>query len=288
MDTAHSEFHIFINKFYQLWQAGVTANLHCETHAGMAWVQVRAQLGRAPAPADRRPQAQRRPGLRRRRGPAHQRRVERRAAARTAAAAAEQAAAYEAVTEEVANPVTEQVAEIEILAEEAMETKEETETVAEEAAATVAEEVIDTAAKEATETVTEEVTEDVTKEVAETEEETKRKGSPLLNTAKHRKFDNVTIRKKKKIFISRSGAVGVLIPSPQKTEEEEEEEDKDGDKEDDDNDDNNDVEQRATPRQCRKLMSDLGPCGRAYSSAAMDLAIQRTSAGTNCNLCNVM
>ena len=158
MDTAHSEFHIFINKFYQLWQAGVTANLHCETHAGMAWVQVRAQLGRAPAPADRRPQAQRRPGLRRRRGPAHQRRVERRAAARTAAAAAEQAAAYEAVTEEVADPVTEQVAEIEILAEEAIETvtEEAMETVAEEAAVTVAGEVIDTAAKEATETVADE------------------------------------------------------------------------------------------------------------------------------------
>ena len=112
MDTAHSEFHIFINKFYQLWQAGVTANLHCETHAGMAWVQVRAQLGRAPAPADRRPQAQRRPGLRRRRGPAHQRRVERRAAARTAAAAAEQAAASENVAEEVTGSVTEQVAKV--------------------------------------------------------------------------------------------------------------------------------------------------------------------------------
>ena len=106
MDTAHSEFHIFINKFYQLWQAGVTANLHCETHAGMAWVQVRAQLGRAPAPADRRPQAQRRPGLRSRRGSAHERRKARRTAARTAAA--EQAAAYESVAEEVTGSVTEQ------------------------------------------------------------------------------------------------------------------------------------------------------------------------------------
>ena len=30
---------------------------------------------------------------------------------------------------------------------------------------------------------------------------------------------NVTIRKKKKVLISRSGAVGALVPSPQKTEE---------------------------------------------------------------------
>ena len=64
-----------------------------------------AQLGHAPAPADRGPQAQRQPGLRRQ-GPAHKRR---RAAARTAAAA-EQAAAYENVAKEVTGSVTEQVA----------------------------------------------------------------------------------------------------------------------------------------------------------------------------------
>ena len=33
---------------------------------------------------------------------------------------------------------------------------------------------------------------------------------------------NVTIRKKKKVLISRSGAVEALVPSPQKTEEAEE------------------------------------------------------------------
>ena len=66
------------------------------------WCQVRAQLGHAPAPADRRPQAQRQPGLRRRRGPAHERRKVQGAAARTAAA-------YESVAEEVTGPVTEQV-----------------------------------------------------------------------------------------------------------------------------------------------------------------------------------
>ena len=68
---------------------------------------MRAQLGHAPAPADRRPQAQRQPGLRRR-GPAHKRR---RAAARTAAAA-EQAAASENIAEEVTGCVTEQVAKV--------------------------------------------------------------------------------------------------------------------------------------------------------------------------------
>ena len=106
MRTTHSELHNFITKFCQLWRDSTTANLHVETHAGMAWCQVRAQLGRPPAPADRRPQAQRQPGLRRRRGPAHKRR---RAAARTAAAA-EQAAASENVAEEVTGSVTEQVA----------------------------------------------------------------------------------------------------------------------------------------------------------------------------------
>ena len=105
--TAHCELNSFISKFYQLWQAGFTANFHAEAHAGMAWCQVRAQLGRAPAPADCRPQTQRQPGLKRR-GPAHKRR---RAAAQTAAAA-EQAAASENVAEEVTGSVTKQVAKV--------------------------------------------------------------------------------------------------------------------------------------------------------------------------------
>ena len=72
--------------------------------------------------------------------------------------------------------------------------------------------------------------------MAEIEEETKRKGSPLLSTAKHQKFDNVTIRKKKKIFVSRHGVVGALVPSPQKTEEDEDEVE-----DDNSNDDNHEV-----------------------------------------------
>ena len=143
----------------------------------------------------------------------------------------------------------------------------ETEIVAEEVAETVAEEVAETVAGEVTETVADEAAEKeiVTVKEAETVEVAKRKGSPLLNAAKHRRFANITIRKKKKrVFIRRSGAVGVLVPSPQKTEDAQEE---------DDDDKEDDIKQK-----CRKLLNDLGLCGRAYSSAAMDLATERTSA----------
>ena len=82
--------------------------------------QVQAQLGHAPAPADRRPQAPRQPGLRRRRGPAHERRKGWRAAPRTYESIAEEVTRsdteqIEAVTEQVvAESVTEQVAESDI------------------------------------------------------------------------------------------------------------------------------------------------------------------------------
>merc|ERR1712155_376062 len=93
--------------------------------------QVWAQLGHAPAPADGRPQAQRQPGLRRRRGPAHERRKAQRAEARTAAA-------YESIAEEVTGSVTEQVM---------------AESVAEQAAETIAEEAAETIAEKAAETI---------------------------------------------------------------------------------------------------------------------------------------
>ena len=51
----------------------------------------------------------------------------------------------------------------------------------------------ETVAKEMVENVTEEVAETEIVTVAETEEVVKRKGSPLLNPAKHRKFANITI-----------------------------------------------------------------------------------------------
>ena len=72
------------------------------------------------------------------------------------------------------------------MAEKAAETEE-----------AVAEVMAETVAKEMAKNVSEEVdeTEIVTVKVAETEKMVKRKGSHLLNTAKHRKFANVTIRK---------------------------------------------------------------------------------------------
>ena len=124
--TAHSELNNFVAKFCQLWQAGITANLHVETHAGMAWCQVRAQLGRAPAPAHHRPQAQRQQPGPRRRGPAHQRRKARRAADRAATTkAAEDAvrekAAEEAVTKKAAEEAATRKAAEEAAAKKAAE-----------------------------------------------------------------------------------------------------------------------------------------------------------------------
>ena len=37
-----------MQKFQQLWSAGITAHLDLDTHAGQAWVGLRAQLGPAP------------------------------------------------------------------------------------------------------------------------------------------------------------------------------------------------------------------------------------------------
>ena len=42
------ELHSFVQKFTQLWKAGVTAHLDIDTHAGHAWVGLRAQLGQVP------------------------------------------------------------------------------------------------------------------------------------------------------------------------------------------------------------------------------------------------
>ena len=40
-----TELDTFIQKFHQLWQAGVTAHLDLDTRAGNAWVGLRVQLG---------------------------------------------------------------------------------------------------------------------------------------------------------------------------------------------------------------------------------------------------
>ena len=72
-----TELDSFVQKFHQLWRAGVTANLDLDTHAGNAWVGLRVQLGHVPGPAHQFPGHHR--------GPAYQRRQVRRQAARAAA-----------------------------------------------------------------------------------------------------------------------------------------------------------------------------------------------------------
>ena len=91
MDKTNSEFNSFVWKFNQLWQAGAAARLHAECHAGMAWLGLQVQLGRAPAPVHRGHREQHQPGLRRR-SPAQLRRKARRAADRDAAGKAAEAA----------------------------------------------------------------------------------------------------------------------------------------------------------------------------------------------------
>ena len=143
----HSDFNNFVAKFCQLWRAGITANFHVETHAGMAWCQVRAQLGHwpghAPAPAHR-PGAQRRQPGPRRRGPAHQRRKARRAADRAAATKAAEDAVREKAAEEATAKEAAEEAAAKKAAEEAVAKR-----VAEEAAAKRAAE--EAAAKKAAE-----------------------------------------------------------------------------------------------------------------------------------------
>ena len=51
---AAPELNAFIWKFHQLWQAGLTAHLDVDTHAGNAWVGLRVQLGHyVPGPIHR-------------------------------------------------------------------------------------------------------------------------------------------------------------------------------------------------------------------------------------------
>ena len=83
--TSDSEFGSFVSKFRNLWAAGKVAQLNVECHHGVATVDLRVQLGRAPAPVHRNhSQRHHRPGLRK--TPAQLRRKARRAAERAAAA----------------------------------------------------------------------------------------------------------------------------------------------------------------------------------------------------------
>ena len=100
-----TEFDSFVKKFHQLWEAGLTAHLDADTHAGKAWVGIRVQLGHVPGPAMQ-------PHVHRR-GPAYQRRRERRQAARAAVEGAEKASP------------TDQKTSDDVSAEEAPTTREE-------------------------------------------------------------------------------------------------------------------------------------------------------------------
>ena len=73
-----TELDSFVQKFHQLWKAGVTAHLDLDTHAGNAWVGLRVQLGHVPGPVQH-------SSHHHRRGPAYQRRQLRRQAERAAA-----------------------------------------------------------------------------------------------------------------------------------------------------------------------------------------------------------
>ena len=79
-----TELDTFIKKFYQLWNAGLTAHLDVNTHAGTAWVGLRVQLGHAPGPPHHPPQPHALQAQKKVASPSRQRRRARRAAARLA------------------------------------------------------------------------------------------------------------------------------------------------------------------------------------------------------------
>ena len=45
-----TELDSFVQKFHQLWNAGLNAHLNLDAHAGNAWVSLHLQLGHAPGP----------------------------------------------------------------------------------------------------------------------------------------------------------------------------------------------------------------------------------------------
>ena len=78
MSTA--ELDTFVQKFHQLWNAGLNAHLDLDCHAGVAWVGLRLQLGHPPGPSHHQvyPSSVHRKSF----SPSYQRRRERRTAAR--------------------------------------------------------------------------------------------------------------------------------------------------------------------------------------------------------------
>ena len=80
-----TQFESFVGKFQQLWQAGETAHLNLETHAGQAWVGLRVQVRDFPGPAQQDHYWHHYFAKPSQRSPAYHRRQEKRRAARTTA-----------------------------------------------------------------------------------------------------------------------------------------------------------------------------------------------------------
>ena len=72
-----TELDSFVQKFHQLWRAGLNAHLDLDTHAGNAWVGLRVELGHVPGPIHHHPF-----NKKSQESPSCQRRRERRAAER--------------------------------------------------------------------------------------------------------------------------------------------------------------------------------------------------------------
>ena len=77
-----TELDTFVKKFHQLWNAGLTAHLDLDTHAGNAWVGLRVQLGQVPGPPHQHAQPFPQQVQRKGESPSRQRRRARRAAAK--------------------------------------------------------------------------------------------------------------------------------------------------------------------------------------------------------------
>jgi hypothetical protein len=92
-----TELDTFVNKFRQLWNAGYNAHLDLDTHAGLAWVGLRVQLGYVPGPLHHQVSSPFSKNWRKAESPSRQRRRARRTAERQRQAAAGKAPMTEAV-----------------------------------------------------------------------------------------------------------------------------------------------------------------------------------------------
>ena len=91
-----TELDTFVHKFQQLWNAGYDAHLDLDTHAGLAWVCLRVQLGHVPGPLHHHVPPPFYTNWRKTESPSRQRRRARRTAERQQQVAAEKAPVTEA------------------------------------------------------------------------------------------------------------------------------------------------------------------------------------------------